>query len=247
MESHKDNSIREDLAFTYRLFARNGWDDLTYTHLTVRSRQGDSFYIIKFGLLFDEVTPDNLIQVDFNGRVIDGKEEIFNPTGYTIHSSVYKARPDINAIFHSHMVPMISVGSMPQGLLPVSQWALHFYDKVSYHEYDSLALDLDIQGNKIANDLGENSVLMMRNHGVLVCGVDLPEAYYFHHHLNQACQLQCQLLATGAEYVSPDHDHCVRTRQDLLGFEIKNGHRDWQALRRYHKDLFRKRAIEEII
>ena len=64
MESHKDNSIREDLAFTYRLFARNGWDDLTYTHLTVRSRQGDSFYIIKFGLLFDEVTPDNLIQVD---------------------------------------------------------------------------------------------------------------------------------------------------------------------------------------
>ena len=115
-----DKPIKENLALAYRILAYLKMDDLTYTHLSARSSDGNSFYIYPFGMLFAEITASSLLEVDFNGTVLHGKEYQYNKTGYIIHSLIYKGRSDINSIFHLHTIPGVAVSVMKQGLLPIS-------------------------------------------------------------------------------------------------------------------------------
>ena len=230
----KDSDIKKDLVFAYHLFAKFGWDDLTYTHLSARAADQLSFYILPFGLLFQEVTVSNLIKVDFNGNVVEGVDMIYNPTGYVIHGSIYSRRSDINAIFHSHTHANVAVSATKKGLQPISQWALHFYDQIGYHPYDSLALNLKTQGDNIAEDIGKNMVLVMENHGAVVCGQTVPEAFYFHHHFENACKVQCMINNNQKDMIIPDTAVCKRSNKDLLSFEKARGSRDWSALKRLY-------------
>ncbi len=149
-----EEDVRQDLALAYQFLAALGMDDLTYTHLSARVPGSDVFYIYPFGLLFGEVTKDNLLTVTLDGKVIAGSESQYNKTGYVIHSGIYRTRPDLNAIFHLHTISGVAVAAMECGLLPISQFSFHFYDRMAYHAYDSLALDIVKQGSKLADDLG---------------------------------------------------------------------------------------------
>lgn len=220
------NQIKEDLAYAYKILAYLKLDDLTYTHLSSRSENG--FYIYPFGLLFNQVTPDNLLEVTLDGKVLHGAESQYNRTGYVIHGTIYQARPDINTIFHLHTPEIVAVASIAQGLMPISQWALHFYNLVSYHDYDSLALELN-QGDKIVHDLAKNYVMLMRNHGSLTCGRTIQEAMFYTHHLQLACRAQIQALSMNQQIIIPNQKICENTVKDLLSFEKNLGFRDWQA------------------
>jgi ribulose-5-phosphate 4-epimerase/fuculose-1-phosphate aldolase len=224
----KDHDIKQKLAKAYHILAHLGLDDHTYTHLSARSRTGDSFYIYPFGLLFDEVTPDNLIEASYDGEVIEGEEFQYNQTGYIIHGGIYQARKDIQAIFHIHTPEIVAVSACERGLLPISQWALHFYDRISYHNYDSLALDPS-QGNDLLKDLGDNHTMLLRNHGSLTCGKTIEEAMFYTYHLQQACKAQCLALSMNHNLILPNAETCKKAVHDLLSFEKELGKRDWQA------------------
>lgn len=129
-----------DLAYAYRILAYLGLDDHTYTHLSIRAADPAFFHIYPFGSRFEEVTAESLLTVSQTGEVREGEESHINRTGYIIHGSLYQARPDIQAIFHIHTPAIVAVSALEEGLLPLSQWALHFYGKIAYHDYDSLAL-----------------------------------------------------------------------------------------------------------
>ncbi len=221
--------IKKNLAYAYRINAHLGLDDHTYTHLSSRSAEGDSFYIYPFGLRFEEVTPDTLLKVDFDGHVLEGEEEQYNKTGFVIHGNIYKARQDINSIFHTHTESTAAVSAMTQRLMMTSQWALHFYGKVAYHDYDSLALNHE-QGDQLVNDLSDKYVMLMCNHGALMCGRTVHEAMFYTYHLEKACRTQCAALAAGADNLTvPSKEICERTVQDIHGFEGDLGIRDWKA------------------
>lgn len=220
--------IKNNLAMAYRILSYLGMDDHTYTHLSAREEGADYFYIYPFGLLFEEVTPHNLLKVSLDGQILEGSGASYNKTGYVIHSSVYKARPDINAIFHIHTPAGVAVSAMEAGLMSISQWALHFYGKVSYHSYDSLALD-DSNNKCLIQDLGENFTMMMRNHGTLTCGKTIHEALFYTYHLEKACQTQVMALQTGQGLIIPPEEICKATVADLLNFEKDLGARDWAA------------------
>ena len=81
--------VRKNLALAYNIMAHLGLDDHTYTHLSSRSTEGDSFYIYPFGLRYEEVTPDCLMKVRFDGTVLEGEEYQYNKTGYVIHGALY--------------------------------------------------------------------------------------------------------------------------------------------------------------
>ncbi len=132
---NKDDQIKQDLASAYKILAFLGLDDHTYTHLSSRSSDGQSYYIYPFGLRFEEVTADNLMRIRLDGTVHEGLEYQYNKTGYIIHGAIYSKRRDINSIFHIHCPYTIAVSSCKAGLLPISQFALHFYEKISYHDY----------------------------------------------------------------------------------------------------------------
>ena len=228
----KDKTIKENLALAYRILAHLKMDDLTYTHLSARSSDENSFYIYPFGTFFAEVTPSSLLEVDFSGTVLHGKEYQYNKTGYIIHSLIYRKRSDINAIFHLHTIPGVAVSAMKQGLLPISQFALHFYNNIKYHDYNSLALQ-ETAGENIVSDLEDQYVMFLRNHGTLTCGKTIHEAMFYTNHLEKACMVQVAALAAGLEnLIIPSDKICKQSNDDLLNFEKDLGMRDWLALKR---------------
>lgn len=227
--------VRQQLADAYQILAYLKMDDLTYTHLSARVPGKPYYFIYPFGLLFSEVTSDNLLTVSFEGEVIAGSESQYNKTGYVIHSAIYKARPDIHAIFHCHTIASVAVSAMECGLLPISQFALHFYERLAVHRYQSLALDEDEHGAKLVEDLGKHKAMMLQNHGTITCGSTIPEAFFYTYHLEQACKVQCQVMSAGQPLIYPPHAVCQKAVHDLLNFEENLGFRDWEALCRIIK------------
>ncbi|MDX1924589.1 MAG: class II aldolase/adducin family protein [Rickettsiaceae bacterium] len=230
-----DLIIKDELAASYKILAHLNLDDHTYTHLSSRSSDyQDCYYIYPFGMKFDEVKASDLIRVNFEGEVIEGSEYQYNKTGYIIHSQIYKARDDINSVFHIHTPEIVAASSLKDGLMPLSQWALHFYEKISYHDYDSLALN-ENQGENLAKDLGKNFSLLLRNHGSITCGKTIYEALFYTYHLQMACKTQALILSQNKDVIIPSREICKNSVRDLLGFEKNLGKRDWDAWRRYLK------------
>jgi ribulose-5-phosphate 4-epimerase/fuculose-1-phosphate aldolase len=227
-EDNANKIIRKNLSDAYQILAYLGLDDHTYTHLSARSNEGDSFFIHPFGLRYEEVTPDNLMKVSFDGTILEGTEFQYNQTGYMIHGVLYQGRPDLNAIFHTHTPENVVVSSLEEGLLPLSQWALHFYERISYHTYNSLVLDASHK-ERLMKDLGQNFTMFLRHHGALTMGRTIHEAMFYTYHLELACKTQCLALAQNKELIEISHDICVKASNDLLGFEQDLGLRDWAA------------------
>lgn len=235
-----ENEICQNLAFAYQFLAEFRMDDLTYSHLSARVPGKDYFYIYPFGFLFSEVTAQSLLKVSLEGEVLDGHEMQYNKTGYVIHSNIYRARDDINAIFHLHTTAGVAVSAMEPGLLPISQFSFHFYNRIVYHTYNSLALDHKEHGTKLVEDLAHYKVMMLRNHGTLTCGATIHEAFFYAYYLEQACKVQCHALASGQPLIYPSPAICERAAYDMQSFEQDLGYRDWQALKRR---FLRKNAL----
>jgi ribulose-5-phosphate 4-epimerase/fuculose-1-phosphate aldolase len=160
---------------------------------------------------------------------MEGKERHMNQTGYVIHGALYQARPDIQAIFHIHSPAIVAVSCLKEGLMPISQWALHFYGNVAYHDYDSLALDITTQGHQLAEDLADKYVILMRHHGSITCGRTIQEALFYTYHLEKACQTQCLTLSMNRKISTLTPKTCEKAVHDLLSFEEDLGARDWAA------------------
>ena len=94
--SEAERKVRIELAACYRLAQRNGWDELVFNHISARVPGPDHHFLINpFGLGFDEVTASNLVKIDLDGRVIGDAKHPVNAAGFTIHSAVHAARPDV--------------------------------------------------------------------------------------------------------------------------------------------------------
>ncbi len=224
--------VKEKLAASYQILSVLGLDDVTYTHLSAKVPGEEAFYIMQFGLLFEQVTKSNLIKVSYDGNVLEGEEKCCNQTGYITHSSIYKNRKDINAIFHLHTINTVAVSAMSVGLLPLSQWALHFYNRISYHDYDSLLLN-NSRGDPLADSLGSsNMVMFLRNHGIITCGKTIHEALFYINHIEKACGAQCKIMSSKSKMIIPDSVACNKAVNDLLNFEKDLGKRDWTAMTR---------------
>jgi ribulose-5-phosphate 4-epimerase/fuculose-1-phosphate aldolase len=204
-EALKDQTrqTRIDLAAAYRLIHRLGLDDSIYTHISARlPDRHDRFLINPYGMRFEEVTASNLVSVDIDGNVVDDPLGLgINPAGFTIHSAVHAARPDVTCVLHTHTVAGVAVSSQKQGLLPLNQWSAQFTDRLAYHDFEGIALDLDERARLVA-DLGDKSVLILRNHGMLTCGRSVGEAFKLMYNLERSCRAQLAIQAAGAE-ISP--------------------------------------------
>lgn len=231
------NNVKENLVYAYHILEYLKMDDHTYTHISARSDESDEYYIYPFGLRFEEVEANNLIKIKLNGEIVEGTEYQYNKTGYIIHGNIYHNRSDINSIFHLHTPASVAVSAMKKGLLPISQWALHFYNKIAYHNYNSLALDQHVHGADLVKDLQQFNIMFLRNHGFITCGKTIMEAMFYAYHLEMACKTQCLALQTGQELIQPTEEICQKSVQDLLSFEQNLGERDWKAWVRKIKKL----------
>ncbi|XP_011792125.1 PREDICTED: alpha-adducin isoform X1 [Colobus angolensis palliatus] len=190
--------LRCKLAAFYRLADLFGWSQLIYNHITTRvNSEQEHFLIVPFGLLYSEVTASSLVKINLQGDVVDrGSTNLgVNQAGFTLHSAIYAARPDVKCVVHIHTPAGAAVSAMKCGLLPISPEALSL-GEVAYHDYHGILVDEE-EKVLIQKNLGPKSkVLILRNHGLVSVGESVEEAFYYIHNLVVACEIQVRTLAS---------------------------------------------------
>ena len=226
-------AARVDLAAAHRLAEIKGWTDLIFNHFTVRvPEEPDHFLIKRHSLMFGEVTASNLVKVDMNGAALGADEDV-NTAGFVIHSAVYQARPDVNAVMHLHSDPGIAVSALKGGLRCLCQEAMLFYNRVGYHDFEGIALDTN-ERERLAANLGAHKTMILRNHGILTCSDTVADAALRLRTLIMVAETQLRIQSTGQEINEPSPEVCERTARQYDGLAQKSGRRqEWQAILRW--------------
>lgn len=225
---------RIDLAACYRLAAMHGWDDLIYTHISVKIPDTNEYLINAFGLTFDEVTASNLVKIDIDGNILDKNSPFeINPAGFTIHSAVHAARHEDMCVFHLHTNDTIAVASLEEGLLPLSQYACFAIASLSYHDYEGLAVNHD-EKKRLQDNLGNSNFMLLKNHGALTMGKTVGDAFMHMYDLTRACQIQLQIMATGMKPIMVEQaivDN-IKAQASVVHTGLTGGQKSWPAMLR---------------
>ena len=225
--SQEEWNARVDLAACYRLVRLSGWNMNIFNHVSARVPGEPEYFLIKaHALLWDEVTASNLVKVNMNEEL--DEKSLVNRPGFVLHSAILRARHDVNAVVHIHEEACIAISTMREGLLPLTQDAIFLYEQVAYHNYSGLTEDAE-ERKFIIENLGNKTAMLMRNHGSVTVGGTTQEAYSRTQRLVKACQIQLQLMASGAELVIPTEEVCRHTVHQYLGHNQGRGLDDWPA------------------
>jgi ribulose-5-phosphate 4-epimerase/fuculose-1-phosphate aldolase len=202
--SAEEWAVRVDLAACYRLAAHYGWTDQVFTHISARV-PGTEYYLLNpFGYMFDEVCASNLVKVDLDGNIVDPGPYHIHHAGFIIHSAIHAARPDAACVLHNHTRAGMALSILEEGLLPLTQRAMMFHGLVAYHGSEGFAIDV-AERERLARDLGNKPVMILRNHGVLVVGKTIGQTFSMMWNLEKAMEAQIDALATGRPITIPSN------------------------------------------
>lgn len=224
--SDAEQQTRIALAACYRLAAYYRMTDLIYTHITARVPGEEGHFLINpYGWRWEEITASSLVKINVDGHKVDDSPEQVNPAGFTIHSAIHGASHDAAWVMHTHTRAGVAVSSLESGLeTRLNQIALQFHERVSYHEYEGIALNL-AERERIVASLGRNPALILRNHGLLTTGASAAEMFNNMFYLERACELQVAVQSTGqpvrlvpedvARHVARQYDQTIHEDGDL--------------------------------
>ena len=193
-----ERGARVDLAACYRLADRFGLNEGIDNHLTLLvPGHDDRFLLAPFGMHWSEVKASDFLVVDFGGRVLSGQGSV-EATAFHIHQPVHRLSPQGRCVLHTHMPYATALTMLQNPRLEMAvQSALGFYEDVAYDStYNGLAFDAS-EGERMVRVLGDKSVLMLANPGVLVVGNTIPQAFERLYFLERAAQAQILALSTG--------------------------------------------------
>ncbi|MBL8558511.1 MAG: class II aldolase/adducin family protein [Hyphomonadaceae bacterium] len=230
--SAEEWNARVDCAALYRLVALYGWDDMIFTHISMRLPGPEHHFLINpYGFFFDEITASSLVKVDLEGNIVDPTPHFINPAGFTIHSAIHAAREDAHVVIHVHTDQGVAVSAQKKGLLPISQTAMIVLGDMAYHDYEGVALDLD-ERERLVRDIGTKNLLMLRNHGTLAVGETPAAAFLRIFFLERACKMQV-LAQAGGDLLECDQDLRDKVAgQGQLGNATLGNVLAWPGLRR---------------
>jgi len=220
--------LRRELAAAYRLVAHFHMTDLIFTHISLRLPGDQHYFLINpYGLLFEEITASNLVKIDLTGRLVEDSPYSVNPAGFVIHSAIHRARADAFCVLHTHTTAGCAVAAQASGLLPANQMSMEFYNRVGYHDFEGVALNLDEQ-KRLVDDLGSYPALILRNHGLLTVGQTVAQAFLRMFYLHRACEIQVAAQVGGQLHLPPP-DVADFTARQLAG-EVENDVQDDEGL-----------------
>jgi ribulose-5-phosphate 4-epimerase/fuculose-1-phosphate aldolase len=195
--SPEEWALRVDLAACYRLVAAYGWSDLVFTHISARIPGSDHQFLINpYGLMFDEITASSLVRVDQQCNVLSPTPFPVNPAGFVIHSAIHALREDAGCVLHTHSRAGVAVSAQKCGVLPISQQSTFVLGSLGYHDYEGVALR-DDEKPRLQADLGDANFLVLRNHGLLVVGRGIADAFLNMYTFENTCRIQIDAQAGG--------------------------------------------------
>lgn len=220
--------LKRRLAVTFRVFARQGFDEGVAGHVTARDPEfPDRFWVNPFGMHFAQIRVRDLICVDSDGVVVDGDWPV-NRAAFAIHSQVHTARPDVVAAAHTHSTHGRAYSALGRLLPPTTQDACAFYeDHGVYEEYTGVVLDPD-EGKRIATALSDYKAVILRSHGLLTVGASVDSAAWWFLALERSCQVQLLAQAAG-EPIEIDPDQAAITRS-----QVGNERMGWRSFQPWY-------------
>ncbi len=222
-------AVRVDLAAMFRLTHLMGWDDTVWNHITARVPGTDHCFLMhRFGLLYEEITASNLIKVDEHGNVLEGPPDV-NTAGFVIHSAIHLHHPDNHFVFHAHPPGALAATAFRDGIPFLVQDSSMLYGKIGYHDWEGLSVDLD-ERFRIAANLGDNKVLVMRNHGFLSVGKTAGEAFMNMYYAIRMCDVALRAQASGLPLEPAAPELWERSARQYGAFAP--GRHEWPALKR---------------
>lgn len=194
--------LRRQLYYLYQAIDYFGWCDLIFTHLSVRIPGTDTFLFNPFGLAFNEITPENIVKVHFDGTTESPDGWPINKNGSKAHIAIYKARPDVQCIIHTHSKAGVAISNLDVPMMGLDQITMFLHANVSYHAFEELFI-FDEEQKKMTSDLGTNDFMVLHNHGLIAVGDSVPRAFWNYYYLQFACETQLMTLSSGAPIKNP--------------------------------------------
>jgi ribulose-5-phosphate 4-epimerase/fuculose-1-phosphate aldolase len=192
------HQARIDLTAALRSAARMGLNEGVCNHFSLEMPGApDRFLINPQGLHWSELTPEDLMVVDARGVVVEGRHKV-EPTAFFIHGRIHLGKRK-KCVLHTHMPHATALTLLESGELDVfaNQNAMRFFGRVGYdRDYGGVALD-NAEGDRICNALGDNDVVFMQHHGVMVCGETVAYAFDDLYYLERSCMVQLLAQNTG--------------------------------------------------
>ena len=202
--SAQEWQLRQDLAACYRLVAHYGWSDLVFTHISARIPGPDHHFLINpYGLMFDEITASSLVKVDQHCNKLNDSPYSVNPAGFVIHSAIHEAREDAGCVLHTHTRAGVAVSAQKDGVLPLSQQSTFVLASLAYHDYEGVAFRPD-EKPRLQADLGHANFMVLRNHGLLVVGKIIADAFLSMYTFEATCQIQLAAQSGGGALTHVD-------------------------------------------
>ena len=232
-------ACRVELAAAYRLLDHFGVQDLTYNHLSARvAGEPDAILIKPTDYMFNEVTASNLRKFNLNGLCLSGDHPPLGGGALVIHAALARLRPQVNAVFHTHTPANMALAAQRRGLLPITQQALLFYNRIAYHDFVGFEFEPGME-EALNSDLGDHRVAILRNHGILIAAESVAEAFVLHHFFEIAAKAQIGALSGDAELMIPPDEVCRKAAETMDFIQAtKNGGKNWPACLRLADRLF---------
>lgn len=199
--------IRKDLVDLHHMFHHFGWTDQIFTHISARIPNTDTILMKPFSLFFDEVSIDNLVEINIHDVTNNSSNDINEP-GWNIHSAIHLAREDVIFVAHAHTTEIVAVSSTQSGLVSMSQYSDFVRHDIRRHSYEGVVFEED-EKPRIVNSLGSSKCMLMDNHGSIVVAPDAKRLLFRQFMLQRACEVQCianmRDVKTIGNTRAPDH------------------------------------------
>lgn len=191
-------TAKRELAAAFRAAAYHGFNEGIDNHFSFALPGHDDLFLLnRYGPHWSEITEDDILTIDLEGRVVDGEGE-WETSAFMIHRGCHQARPSARAVFHTHM-PYATALSLTVGGFDskLSQNSMLFHGRTAHLAYGGL-VDAVEEGARFGEVIGDHvTVVMLANHGVMVIGEDVADAWQKLYFFERACQVQVLAQSTG--------------------------------------------------
>lgn len=219
---HRDaaeRALRQQLADCYHLVDFFGWTETIFNHISARLPGTEHYLVNPFGLNYDEVTPENLIKVDVNGRKVEDSPYDGNPAGFALHGAIHAARADIHCVIHTHTTEVSAIALKRAGFGHDDFYGAQLTGRVAYHAFEGITLFADEKPRMLASLGADKHILVLRNHGVAVGEMDIPRAFFLLWTVQRAAEIQVAAGSIPGDNVALPHSvsqRCADLTQQLI-------------------------------
>ena len=233
--SDAERDARIQGAAFYRLVERQGWGEGIYNHIAVRVPDDTDRFLIKpHEITYEEVTASSLVKVDCRAD-LDERSGV-NKVGFNTHAPIMRARRDVACTIHLHTVPIMAVAAMRGGLRMLNIQSVFFYGNIAYQDFGGVTESVNAQ-QELLDALTDKKVLILRNHGAVITGRSVEDAFTAPLRLMAACELQMRLFAGPDDILEIDDAACKIAADQLSRNDSGRGGADWPAwLRRLDRE-----------